>query len=94
MKTFYLLIIFLITFCQTVAAVEVVIDGPTEVCPGTSIPGGTHTYTVNTFQQPFGWDVNTCGEYLWGVKKDGILIHESTGTNSNSIKTIKIDYYD
>lgn len=83
MKTFYLLIIFLITFCQTVAAVEVVIDGPTEVCPGTSIPGGTHTYTVNTFQQPFGWDVNTCGEYLWGVKKDGILIHESTGTTLN-----------
>ncbi|PZX52496.1 T9SS type A sorting domain-containing protein [Algoriphagus chordae] len=56
-------------------AVDVVINGSTIVCPNNEI-----TYTVNTYQIPFGWNVNTCGNYLWGIKKDGVLIDEIGGT--------------
>lgn len=57
-------------------AVDVVITGSTTVCPNNPI-----TYTVNTYQIPFGWNVNTCGDYLWGIRKDGILIDEVRGTS-------------
>jgi hypothetical protein len=79
MKTFYLLIIFLITFCQTAAAVEVVIDGPTEVCPDDgSISSFTHTFSVDTFQLTFGLDTSglNAGTYYLHIFHGKEIIRE------------------
>jgi hypothetical protein len=83
MKHTYFLIFLFIIF-QNAFAVTVVINGPTEVCPNDGSSTSTEQiYTVNTYEWPFGWNVNTCGDYLWGVKKNGVLIHESRGTTLN-----------
>lgn len=55
-------------------AVEVVITGPTTVCPKN---GTLHTYTAKSYEIPFGFEVD-CGVYDWAVIKNGIVIEERT----------------
>ncbi|MEP1086802.1 MAG: hypothetical protein ABJH01_09000 [Algoriphagus sp.] len=56
-------------------AVEVVISGSTTVCPNTTV-----TYTVNTYQIPFGYEVN-CSSIVWNVYKGIEIVGAGNGSS-------------
>lgn len=74
---FLTLFLFTLLASENANAVTVVINGPTSVCPKNA---NFHTFTVNTYQYPFGWNVNTCSNYLWAVHKNGVFLEERSGS--------------
>lgn len=72
------LFLFLTLSALHVNAVEVVISGPTTVCPRNAPPNtDPHTFTAKSFVS--GTSIEVGCSFYWVIKKDGMLLDEVSG---------------